>query len=323
MQLIYDVFPYAIMFTVPLLLAALGGLVSERSGVVNIALDGMMIVGAFVSAIFVSKFSSMNGTTEVWISILLAGVVTALFSLLHAYASITLSANQVISGTALNMIAPAVTIFFARLLTGTQNISITGIPRITASEKSSDLVNALIGIPVIGPLFFKDSYLTTLCALIIFGIVWYVVFKTKFGLRLRACGENPQAADSMGINVYKMRYIGVVASGFLAGLAGAVYTTTIVGGFNGAVQGLGFLALGALIFGKWLPLQVLGASFFFAFMKTLGTVAPANEALKQLQIPQELYNALPYIATIIALVIFSKNIVGPKAAGEPYDKGKR
>ncbi len=316
MQFLYDVFPYAVAFTVPLLLAALGGLISERSGVVNIALDGMMIIGAFVSAIFIYLYSSMPGTTEVWIGILLAGVVTAIFSLLHAYASITLNANQVISGTALNMLAPALTIFLARLITGTQNISLTqGVPR------SSQ--NMFTNIPVIGKLFFKDAYLTTLFALIILAIVWYVVFHTKFGLRLRACGENPQAADSMGINVYKMRYFGVVASGFLGGLAGAVYTTTTAGSFSGSVQGLGFLALGALIFGKWLPLQVLGASFFFAFAKTLGDVAAVNSTLKALSIPQEFYNALPYIATIIALVIFSKNIVGPKAAGEPYDKGKR
>ncbi len=322
MQLIYDVFPYAIMCTMPLLLAALGGLISERSGVVNIALDGMMIVGAFVAAIFITTFSSMSGTTEVWLGILLAGVITAIFSVLHAYASISLNANQVISGTALNMLAPAVTIFLARLFTGTQNVSLTqGVPRIT--ESTNDFARMLINIPVIGPLFFKDSYLSTLFTLVIFAIVWYVVFKTKFGLRLRACGENPQAADSMGINVYKMRYFGVIASGFLAGLAGAVYATTIGVGFKGDVQGFGFLALGALIFGKWLPLQVLGATFFFAFMKTLGSVAPVNATLQQLQIPQEFYNALPYLATIIALVIFSKNIVGPKAAGEPYDKGKR
>ncbi len=338
MQFLYDVFPYAVAFTVPLLLAALGGLISERSGVVNIALDGMMIIGAFVSAIFIYLYSSMPGTTEVWIGILLAGVVTAIFSLLHAYASITLNANQVISGTALNMLAPALTIFLARLITGTQNISLTqGVPRSSTVtfadipliggliEKMSASVGAIsfTSIPIVGKLFFKDAYLTTLIALIILAIVWYVVFHTKFGLRLRACGENPQAADSMGINVYKMRYIGVVASGFLGGLAGAVYTTTTAGSFGGSVQGLGFLALGALIFGKWLPLQVLGASFFFAFAKTLGDVASVNSTLKALSIPQEFYNALPYIATIIALVIFSKNIVGPKAAGEPYDKGKR
>ncbi len=317
MQFLYDVFPYAIAFTMPLLLAALGGLISERSGVVNIALDGMMIIGAFVSAIFIYYFSSMSGTTEVWLGILLAGVITAIFSLLHAYASITLNANQVISGTALNMLAPALTIFLARLMTGTQNISLTqGVPR---SSKNWFTEN----VPVIGPLFFKDAYITTLFSLIILVVVWYVIFHTKFGLRLRACGENPQAADSMGINVYRMRYIGVVSSGFLAGLAGALYTTTTAGSFSGGVQGLGFLALGALIFGKWLPLQVLGATFFFAFAKTLGDVASVNSTLKALSIPQEFYNALPYVATIIALVIFSKNIVGPKAAGEPYDKGKR
>ncbi len=322
MQLIYDAFPYALMATAPLLLAALGGLVSERAGVVNIALDGLMIVGAFVSAMFITAYSSMPGTSEVWIGIFLGGVITAIFSILHAYASVTLNADQVISGTALNMLAPAVTIFLARLITGTQNIALLqGVPRIT--ENTSELAAYLIGIPVIGKLFFRNSYMTTFMALIILAIVWYIVFKTKFGLRLRACGENPQAADSMGINVYRMRYIGVIASGFLAGLAGAVYATTIGVGFNGSVQGFGFLALGALIFGKWLPINVLGATFFFAFMKTLGNLAPVNATLQQLQIPQEFYNALPYVATIIALVIFSKNIVGPKAAGEPYDKSKR
>ncbi len=322
MQIIYDIFPYALMSTAPLLLAALGGLVSERSGVVNIALDGMMIMGAFVSAMFIVTYSSMPGSTEVWIGILLGGFATAIFSILHAYASISLNANQVISGTAINMLAPAVTIFLARLFTGTQNVALmSGVPRITPN--TNEFASFLIKIPVIGPLFFNNSYLTTFFALIILVIVWYIVFKTKFGLRLRACGENPQAADSMGINVYRMRYIGVIASGFLAGLAGAVYATTIGVGFNGGVQGFGFLALGALIFGKWMPFNVLGATFFFAFMKVLGNIGPTNETLRQLQIPQEFYSVLPYVATIIALVIFSKNIVGPKAAGEPYDKSKR
>ncbi len=316
MDLIYSVFPYAIMLTIPLLLTALGGMISERSGVVNIALDGMMIVGAFVSAIFIYKFQPMSGTTEVWIGILLAGIVTSIFSLLHAYASVTLNADQVISGTALNMIAPAVTIFLARLFTGTQNITIVaGVPRMKESF--------LTEIPVIGKLFFKDAYITNFLGLGVLVIVWYIIFHTKFGLRLRACGENPQAADSMGINVYRMRYIGVLASGFLAGISGALYTTVTANGFSGSVAGLGFLALGALIFGKWLPLQVLLASFFFAFMKTLGEVASVNSTLMQLQIPKEFYNALPYVTTILALVLFSKNIVGPKAAGEPYDKSKR
>ncbi len=317
MQLIYDVFPYAIMFTMPLLLTALGGLISERSGIVNIALDGMMIIGAFVASIFIIKNSAMPGTTEVWVGILLAGFITAIFSVLHAYASVSLNANQVVSGTALNMLAPAVTIFLARLFTGTQNLSINaGVPRVTE-------VPILGKIPVLGKMFFTDAYITSLIGIIILIAVWYIVFHTKFGLRLRACGENPQAADSMGINVYKMRYIGVIASGFLAGLAGALYATTITNGFSGSVSGLGFLALGALIFGKWMPFQVLLASFFFAFMKTLGSVASVNKTLILLNIPQEFYNALPYVTTIIALVIFSKNIVAPKAAGEPYDKSKR
>lgn len=316
MDLIYSVMPYAVMYTAPLLLVALGGLMSERSGVVNIALEGIMIVGAFVSALTVYYLYADLGYSAVWLGILFATVAGGIYSLLHAYASINLSADQVISGTALNMIAPAVTIFLARLLTGTQNINIpTGINRVT--------YGALAKIPVIGPMFFKNAYITSFMAVGVCFLVWYLVFNTKFGLRLRSCGENPSAADSAGINVYAMRYFGVFASGLLAGLAGAIYIVTISGEFNGSVVGMGFLGLAALIFGKWNPWLVLATSFFFGFMKTLGSVASVNSTLMQLNLPMELYNVLPYVMTILALVIFSRNIVGPKAAGEPYDKGKR
>lgn len=315
-QLLNDVMPYAIMYTVPLLLAALGGLVSERSGVVNIALEGMMTFGAFVCSYFIYVNFATMGYSAVWIGIFLAGFCTALYSLLHAYASVTLNANQVISGTALNMIAPAVTVFLARLWTGTQNIN---IPQ---SVKRNN-VPVLSDIPVIGPMFFNNYYATTTLVIVITICVWYFVFKTKAGLRLRACGENPHAADSMGINVKRTRYLGVVMSGFLAGLGGGIYIATISGEFNGSVAGLGFLGLAALIFGKWNTWTVVAASCFFGFMKTLGEVARVNETLRSIQLPMEFYNALPYVVTIIALVIFSRNIVGPKAAGEPYDKGKR
>ena len=312
---IISMMPYALAFTAPMLVTALGGLFSERSGIVNIGLEGLMIVGCFTTALFINQFYNGNDLI-IWIGIFLGGVAGCLFSLLHAYASINLKADQVISGTAINLLAPAVTIFLARTLTGSQNVSILkGVARFDAPILSK--------IPVIGPLFFTKMYLTTFIVLGIVILTWYIVFKTAFGLRLRACGEHPQAADSMGINVYKMRYIGVLTSGFLAGLGGAIIIVTTSNEFNGSVAGLGFLALAALIFGKWNPWSVLLASFFFGFMKTLGQLAVINDTLKSFEIPMEFYNALPYVMTLIALMIFSRNIVGPKAAGEPYDKGKR
>ncbi|MFV0439727.1 MAG: ABC transporter permease [Lachnospirales bacterium] len=315
LQLVYDIMPYAIMFTAPLLLAALGGLISERSGVVNIALEGIMIVGSFVSAIIINLNYS-GDYSLVWYALLLSGLAGMAFSLLHAFASISLSANQVISGTALNLLAPALTIFLAKKFTGTQNVSVSqGVKRVT--------YEGLGNIPFIGKVFFTNTYMTSFLTLVVLIIVWYIVFKTRFGLRLRACGENPSAADSLGINVYKMRYVGVLASGFLAGLAGGVYVLTIPGQFTGEVAGFGFLALAGLIFGKWKPFLVLGACFFFAFTKTLATVSPVNATLQQLNLPMEFYNAIPYVVTIIALVLFANNTVGPKASGEPYDKGKR
>lgn len=307
--------PYALAFTAPMLVTALGGLFSERSGVVNIGLEGLMVVGAFMTALFINQY--YNGSDSIiWIGILLGGVVGCVFSVLHAYASINLKADQVISGTAINLLAPAITIFLARTITGSQNINIVkGVSRFD--------VPGLSQIPVIGPLFFSKMYLTTYIVLGLVVLTWYLVFKTSFGLRLRACGEHPQAADSMGINVYKMRYFGVLASGFLSGIGGSLLVVTTSNQFDGSVAGLGFLALAALIFGKWNPWTVLFASFFFGFMKTLGSLAMINDTLKSFQIPLEFYNALPYVMTLIALVIFSRNIVGPKAAGEPYDKGKR
>ena len=269
---IVSMMPYALAFTAPMLVTALGGLFSERSGVVNIGLEGLMIVGSFTTALFINQFYAGNDSI-IWIGILLGGVAGCAFSLLHAYASINLKADQVISGTAINLLAPAVTIFLARTLTGSQNISIVkGVSRFDAPVLSN--------IPVIGPLFFSKMYLTTFIVLGLVILTWYIVFKTSFGLRLRACGEHPQAADSMGINVYKMRYIGVLASGFLAGLGGAIIIVTTSNEFNGSVAGLGFLALAALIFGKWNPWSVLFASFFFGFMKTLGQLALINDTLK-------------------------------------------
>ena len=311
---ISHIFPYAIALSMPLLITSLGGLFSERSGVVNIGLEGLMVVGAFASAVCTVYLYPSMGPGAVWVSLLVAMLIGALFSLLHAFASVTLNANQVISGTAINMIAGALTVFLARTLTGSGNIQLTrGVPRFD--------VPFLVDIPLLGPLFFRQSYGTTWLILAILGLGTFVLYKTAFGLRLRACGEHPHAADAAGINVFKVRYVAVMLSGAFAGLGGATILVTYSGEFSGSVAGMGFLALAALIFGQWKPLGILGATFFFGFAATLANSSQAEPSLQV--IPEVVLKVFPYAVTLLALVFFSKSTQAPRAAGEPFEKGKR
>ncbi len=315
-QIIEQIFPYAIAYTIPLLITALGALYCERSGVVNIGLDGLMIIGSFSSAltIFLLQKVFPGSSWTIIVGLLVAIIIGALFSLLHAFASINLKANQVISGTAINMIASALTIFLARNITGSGNI------RLTNSLGKYDWP-ILSKIPIVGPLFFKNSYATTWLVLIILGVFTFILYKTAFGLRLRACGEHPHAADAAGVNVARMRYIGVILSGAFAGLGGGIYLVTFAGEFNGGVAGFGFLALAALIFGQWKPLGILAATLFFGFASTVSNV---SQVLPQLAtIPPVILKIFPYVVTLLALVIFSKSSQAPKASGEPFDHGKR
>lgn len=313
-EIISKIFPYAIAFTIPLLITALGGLFSERSGVVNIGLEGLMIVGSFTSAFVISKLQPIMPEGAIWLGLLAAVVVGAIFSLLHAFASINLNANQVISGTAINMIAGALTVFIARSVTGSGNIHITsGFTRFN--------VPILSKIPIIGKLFFTQTYASTWLVLLILLISGFVIYKTAFGLRLRACGEHPHAADAAGVNVYFIRYIGVMISGAFAALGGAAILVTYSGEFNGSVAGLGFLALASLIFGQWKPWGILGATFFFGFASTLANVSQVVPALAV--IPGILLKVFPYVVTLIALVLFSKSSQAPKASGQPFEHGTR
>jgi simple sugar transport system permease protein len=313
-DIVVHIFPYAIAFTIPLLVTALGGLFSERSGVVNIGLDGLMIVGSFASAATTVALYPSLGPGAVWVGLAAAVAAGALFSLLHAFASINLNANQVISGTAINMIAGALTVFIARTLTGSGNIQIKqGVPRVD--------IPFLADVPVLGPLFFQKTYATTWIVLGLLLLMWFVLNKTTFGLRLRACGEHPHAADAAGVNVQGIRYLAVVISGALAGLGGAVILVTYSGEFNGNVAGLGFLALAALIFGQWKPLGILGACFFFGFAATLANASQAEPALKV--VPDLILKVFPYVITLVALVLLSKKSQAPRAAGEPFEAGKR
>ena len=311
---IVHIFPYAIALAMPLLVTSLGGLFSERSGVVNIGLEGLMVVGGFASAAATVGLEPSLGGAAIWVSLVVAMVIGALFSVLHAFASINLNANQVISGTAINMIAGAVTVFLARTITGSGNIQLTnGIPRFD--------VPFLVDIPLLGKLFFYQTYGTTWLILAILALGAFVLYKTAFGLRLRACGEHPHAADAAGINVFKVRYAAVMISGALAGLGGATILVTYSGEFSGSVAGMGFLALAALIFGQWKPLGVLGATFFFGFAATLANASQAEPALQA--IPEVILKVFPYVVTLLALIFFSKSTQAPRAAGEPFEKGKR
>lgn len=317
MSILYFVVQQTMFFAIPLLIVALGGMFSERSGVVNIALEGIMVMGAFISIFFINTFqNTLSGQGLLLLAILIAGVSGGIFSLLHAFASINLKADQTISGTALNMFAPAVAIFMARMIQGVQQVQFTDTFHIVK-------VPVLGDIPVIGPMFFQNCYITTYLGIAIYILSNILINNTRFGLRLRACGEHPQAADSVGINVYKIRYAGVIISGVLAGIGGLIFVVPTSTNFNGSVAGYGFLALAVLIFGQWRTKGVLGAAFFFGIMKTLSSTYSGIPVLKDLPISNEVYKMIPYMATLIVLACVSKNSQAPKAEGIPYDKGSR
>jgi len=320
-ELIYSILTSTLIYSTPIIIAALGGLFSERSGVVNIALEGLMMVGAFASAtsiVFIEQYTDLAP----WISLLFGIAAGMLVSLLHAYLSINLGADQVISGTAINIFAGGITIYLAEIIFNQQRTDTfnRGFVKLT--------IPGLSDIPVIGDILFTKIYATVYVALILVVVSWYVLYKTAFGLRLRATGEHPQAVDSMGVNVYKMRYFGVLTSGGLAGLAGGIMVLTQNTQYTAiSIHGTGFIALAALIFGVWKPIGVLGASLFFGFSQILSLYSGSLSeqlGMKYIEeLPNEFYLALPYVLTVIALIIFSGKSVGPKASGEAYDKGKR
>lgn len=317
MSIVYFIIQQTMYFAIPLLIVAIGGMYSERSGVINIALEGIMVIGAFFGVLFIFLTQGyMSGQPLLLLAILIAAVAGGLFSLLHAFASINMKADQTISGTALNMFAPAFVIFIAREINTIQQIPFEDTFHI-------DRIPFLADIPVLGPMFFCNCYLTTFIGLLIFAVAAFVIQYTRFGLRLRACGEHPGAADSVGINVYKIRYAGVVISGIMAGAGGLIIVVPTSTNFNASVEGYGFLALAVLIFGQWRSKKIFFAAFFFAVMKTMASAYSAIPFLKVLPIPNEIYKMIPYIATLIVLAFSSKTSQAPRAEGIPYDKGSR
>lgn len=317
MNIIYFLVQQTMFFSIPLLIVALGGMFSERGGVVNISLEGTMIMGAFTGILFINTVQArIPGQPVLLLAILISMATGMLVSLFHAYASINMKANQVISGTAINMFAPAFAIYVARMLRTVQQIPFVNEFRITS-------VPVLGSIPVLGPLLFQNTYITTYLGFAILAVSWLVLNKTRFGLRMRACGEHPQAADSVGINVYRMRYAGVLISGALAGLGGLVFVIPTSTNFNASVAGYGFLALAVLIFGQWKPGRILVAAFFFGLMKTIAASYSGIPFLRDFPIPSEVYKMIPYIATLVVLAFTSRRSQAPRASGIPYDKGVR
>ncbi|MDR2655279.1 MAG: ABC transporter permease [Oscillospiraceae bacterium] len=317
MSIIYFLVQQTMFFSIPLLIVALGGMFSERSGVINIALEGIMIMGAFAGILFINIFQgALPGQPVLIIALIIAAAAGMITALPHAYASINMKADQVISGTAINMFAPAVAIYVARIIRTVQQIPFVNQFRI---EK----VPVLGSVPVLGELFFQNTYITTYLGFAILVVSWLALYKTPFGLRLRSCGEHPQAADSVGINVYSMRYAGVMISGALAGIGGLVFVIPTSTNFNATVSGYGFLALAVLIFGQWKPGRILMAAFFFGLMKAVASSYSGIAFLKDIPIPSNFYKMAPYVATLVVLAFTSRKSMAPRAEGIPYDQGSR
>lgn len=310
------IIPAALYSAAPLVFTALGGVFSERSGVVNIGLEGLMQFGAFTGIVTTLLIEDQFGAASPWIAILVAAVASGIFSIFHAVASITLKADQVVSGVALNFLAAGLSVFLIKKIFG------KGQTDFIAHRIDKINVPGLSDIPVIGDIFFSRIPVTSYIAIVFAFIVWYIIYKTPFGLRLRSVGEHPMAADTMGINVTKMRYTGVIISGVLAGIGGAVYAITISGNFSaGTIAGQGFLALAAMIFGKWHPMGALGAALFFGLAQSLSITGASIPGLQD--IPPVYLRIAPYVLTILALAGFVGRAEAPKAIGIPYEKGKR
>lgn len=304
-----------LVYSAPLIFTALGGTFSERGGIVNVGLEGIMVMGAFSSVVFNLTFADTFGAATPWLACLVGGLVGMLFSLLHAVATINLRADHIISGTVINLMAPALGIFLIKVIYGKGQ---TDTIRESFGYFSFPILK---DIPILGELFFKQTTLPAFVAIIVSIIAWFVLFKTRFGLRLRSVGENPQAADTLGINVYVMRYSGVLISGFLGGIGGAVFAQSIAGRFAvTTIAGQGFISMAAMIFGKWNPLGAMGAALFFGFAQNISIAGSSVPIISS--IPAVYLQAAPYVLTIIVLVLFLGKASGPKANGQNYIKSK-
>lgn len=306
-----------LIYSAPLIFTALGGVFSERSGIINVGLEGIMVMGAFSAIMFNLTFAGTFGRLYTpLLGILFAGVIGILFSIIHAIATVNFRSDHIISGTVLNLVAPALGVFLTRVF-------FTGRGQTDIITEPFGYFNfpVLKDIPVIGKIFFSQTSLPAYLGILTAILAWFIIFKTSFGLRLRSVGEHPQAADTLGINVYKMRYYGVMISGFLGGIGGGVLAQSISHNFSHVtVAGQGFIAMAAMIFGKWNPIGAMVAALFFGFAQSLAIVGSQIPFLSS--IPPILLQLAPYVITIVVLVGFVGNANGPAAGGRTYIKSK-
>ena len=299
---------YTLMYMMVLMLVALGGMFSERSGIINIALEGIMVIGGLVGVLMTRMLpADLPAWAMVTLSILGSAISGAIYAALLAFASVNLKADQTIGGTALNLLATALALVAAKRFNGSQSGKV---------DFDNSAFSFEIGGLTLNVFFF--------IGIVILIAAYVVLYRTRFGLRLSACGEHPQAADSVGINVYKMRWCGVLISGVLGGIGGFAYIVPSVSSWNFevGVAGMGFLALAVMIFGQWKPLQIAGAALFFAVFKALANIADST-FLSAFHWSKEVYNMMPFIASMVILIFTSKKSRAPKAEGVPYDKGSR
>ena len=306
---------YTLIFASVLVLVALGGCFSEHSGVINIGLEGIMVMGALGGALTMKYAVGVPAVVMILLIIAASVGVGMLFSLLLGVAAIRFNADQTLVGTALNLLGPAAAVVLVRAINMAENPDNVSSAVAYGQAKKAFLMN-------IGRFEFNWFMLI---ALLVLAASWVVLYRTRFGLRLMACGEHPQAADSVGINVYKMRYAGVLISGALGGLGGLVYITAGVSEwkFENGVAGFGFLALAVMIFGQWKPVNIGLAALLFGLFRALSNVYTGFPTLRDLNLPSTVYNMLPYIISLVVLVFVSKSSKAPKAEGIPYDKGQR
>ena len=335
-----------LIYAIPLMIVALAGVFAERSGIINLALEGIMIFGAFIGVLFVNIVQQTDFFVNAYandnylalqglelLAMLAAAVMGAVFSLLLSFASVNLRADQTIGGTALNLLAPALVLFFIRIIANQNSLSMSSGDAASwfMIRKTMFGYGRTDDMGFLGDTFVHRVYLATYISILLFVILSIILYKTRFGLRLRSCGENPQAADSLGINVYKMRYIGTTISGALAGMGGFVYALTTSNCMaTGDVAGFGFLALAVMIFGNWKPLNIAGAALLFGLFKCISASYTSLDIngdgvylLANLGISVHLYRMLPYLITLIVLAFTSKSSRAPKAEGIPYDKSTR
>ena len=299
LRTLWNMLPSTLMMAAPILIAATGGMICERAGVVNIALEGLMVICAMAAAT-THVLLENSISYSIPLAFLLAAVLGCLFSFVHAFASITLRADQIISGTGINLLSLGITVFFCQLL--------------FSADRTHNYRRGMVAIGGIYP--------TAWIALVILLAAAFMLYKRPWGLRLRAAGEHPQALASAGVNVLRIRYAAVLISGILAGIAGACVVLTQDIQFTvTSINGKGFIALAAVSFGRWLPLGIVGASFLFGFSSALAVNIVNIPSLSIL--PSEFFSLLPYLITLLTLVIFSGKDYAPRSVGQPYDRGKR